>query len=258
MTWPPPPSDYYGSTPSGQWPTQQASWDYDPAGNLTARPDYGLRRDLALAVFIIAVLAIAGVFSGLLWHAVSARPHVIEGPGGAFQLPADTDKNYFGAEAAFLAVTGVAGLVSGLLAWFAGHRRGPAIPVALGIGSAAAGIIARVVGQAAVTNATLDKACGKDKGFDGICAVYNGHLHLRIAGLTLVWAILSITVFLSLSLMTGRAQRSQRRQQWPSPQEMSSWQPPPPSSAPFPAPPTPAAGSALPPEPWHTGYWPPP
>jgi hypothetical protein len=258
VTWPPYPPDFdRGSTtptaPTDQWPTQQPPWDHSSAGTTLARPDYGVRADLARATAFVIALAVAGVLCGFLWHAVSARPHVIEGPGGSFQLPADTDKNYFGAEASFLAVTAGAGLLSGLVVWRLGRGRGPAVAVALALGSAAGGLVARAVGEAQPTNATLVAACGHDKGYDAICSVYNGHLHLRIAGLTLTWAIVSMAVFLALTMITDRAAR--RTATWPAPGRLPGWQPPPPPG--YFAPPAPSTASVQPPEPWQSNSWPP-
>lgn len=218
-----------------------------------SRPDYGIRRDLPLAALIVVVVAIAGVASGFIWHAVSARPRFLEGAGGTFQLPADTDKNYFGAEATFFAVTAAAGLVSGIATWSLGRRRGPAIAVGLALASVAAGLVTRAVGEAQVTNATLAHACGHDKGFDGICAVYNGHLELRVAGLTLTWAIMSLAVFFTLSAIAGRPRH--QSPQWAQPSH-DPWAPgfaPPP---PMHAPPPPAQSWQQLPEP--PQLWPPP
>jgi hypothetical protein len=219
-----PPPATTGWTAYHQWPAQSPPWNEPVAGGPRRRADYGIQRDLPVALLIVLTLAVAGVLCGFLWHAVSARPHVIEGAGGSFQLPADTDKNYFGAEAAFLAVTAAAGLLTGLAVWQLGRRRGPAIPVATALGSAAGGVVTRAVGEAQQTNATLARVCGKDRGYDAICQVYNGHLHLRVAGLTLTWAIAALAVFLILSLIAARARA--RPAQWQSPGEASEWEPP--------------------------------
>lgn len=203
-------------------PQAYSPWQHGLDRAPRSRADYGVRRDLGFAVLIVAALALTGIGVGFLWHAVSARPLVIESAGGGLGLPADTDKNYFGAEASFFAVTAIGGFVSGILAWFFGRRRGPAVAVAIAIGSVAAGLLVRAVGEGLPTNATLAKVCGHDPGYDSICAVYNGHLQLRVVGLTLTWAITSLAVFLTLSAIGGRTQREFER--WPVP-----WAPPGPS-----------------------------
>lgn len=183
-----------------------ANW-YGAGPQISARPDYGIRKALPVVAWIVMALVVAGVLGGLIWHAISPRPDVLEGAGGSFQLPADTDKNYFGAEASFFLVTAVAGMLSGFGAWTVGRRRGPAVATALAIGSVIAGVIARAVGEAQSTNATLVRACGNDAGFDSICQIYDGHLKLRVVGLVLMWAITALAMFLTLSYFSDRPAR---------------------------------------------------
>jgi hypothetical protein len=257
--WPPPHSPDFeppAPLPATTFPPApgyspiQPPLSYDPTqANPPARPDYGIRRDFPVAALIVVLLAIAGVACGFLWHAVSARPHVIEGTNGSFQLPADTDKNYFGAEAAFLAVTAAAGVLAGIAVWTAGRRRGPAIVVALAIGSVAGGIVARAVGEAQQTNARLAHACGKDAGFDAICRVYDGHLHLRAPGLMLTWAVVSMAVFLIASLIADRGRVPARLR--PTATEASSWQRPEPAGYDVAqVPPASPQGRGWPPQDW--------
>jgi hypothetical protein len=261
-SWPPRSPDFDATAmqaqPSGgAWPMASPQW-YDAAGqSAQARPDYGVRRDLRLAIFIVAALAVAGVLSGFVWHAVSARPQFAVGAGGSISWPADKDKNYFGAEAAFFAVTAAAGLVSGLSAWTAGRRRGPAVAVALALGSVAAGAITRAVGESQPTNAMLARACGQhDNGLEGICSVYNGHLELRALGLTLTWALISLAVFLTLSMIVDRPPR--QLPHWVSPgQTPPPWQPPPPPGFAMPPAPQPPMW-ASPQQEWPPRAWPPP
>lgn len=181
--------------------------DWYGGPQLSKRPDYGIRQALPVAAWIVLALVVAGVLGGLVWHAISPRPDVLEGAGGSFQLPADTDKNYFGAEASFLLVTTVAGMLSGFGAWTVGRRRGPAVATALAFGSVIAGLIARAVGEAQSTNATLVRSCGNDAGFDSICQIYDGHLKLRVVGLVLMWAITALAMFLTLSFFSDRPAR---------------------------------------------------
>jgi len=206
--WPQYSPDHDPTTPqpspyAPQWPDAFA---YAPS----ARPDYTMRRDLPVAAWIMLALVIAGFLAGLIWHAVSPKPAVLEGADGAFQLPPDTDKNYFGAEAYYFLITAAAGLLSGLGAWVAGRRRGPVVAVGLAIGAVVAGLVARATGEAQTTNATLVGACGRDSGFDNICQVYDGHLQLRVVGLVLTWAITALAVFLTLSFFAGRPPRTAR------------------------------------------------
>jgi hypothetical protein len=219
--WPPYSPDFDAAPPQPPMP-----WSSPQTLAPAQRPDYGIRRDLGLAVLVIVTLAVAGVVCGFLWHAISPRPHVIEGAGGSFQLPADTDKNYFGAEASFLALAAAAGLLAGVLVWRLGRGRGPAIAVALALGSAAGGLIARLVGESQHTNETLARACGSDPSYDAICQVYDGHLHLRVASLTLAWAIVALASFLALSLIVDREPRALSG--WPPPDPLTQYQAPPP------------------------------
>jgi uncharacterized membrane protein len=217
--WSSPPSGFEGWPP----PDIPAASGYGPHHVLAGpKPQdaYGVRTGLPVAAFILVTLAVAGVLAGFVWHGMSARPHLIEGPGGSVQLPADTDKNYFGADAAFFAVAGVAGIVTGALAWTAGRRRGPVIPAAVALGSLAAGLLMRAVGEALVTSQLLARNCGHDVGFAGICSLYDGHLRLRALGLTLTWAIAALAVFAAMTALTDR-ERPQfvpwQPQQWAPP-----------------------------------------
>lgn len=211
-SWPPPaPDSAAGGIPA---PIETDWWssttEYAEQAPLAGpQADTGIGRDIGLAALLLVVLAMAGIVVGFGWHAFSARPHIVQRQDGTIGLPAETDKNYFGAEAAYFAVTAVAGLVSGLLTWTVGRRRGPAVAVGLALGSVAAGLIARAVGQAQDANAAVARVCGQSnsKGFDSFCSIYNGHLQLRIAGLTLTWAIMSLAMFLTLSLLADRTPR---------------------------------------------------
>jgi hypothetical protein len=230
MTAPAPAPAYPWSAPAYQWPAAPMPWGATAGYSPPPRPDYGVRRDLPLAALIVVALALVGVACGVLWHAISPRPLVVEGPDGSFQLLADADKSYFGAEAAFLGVTAAAGLLAGLVVWQLGRRRGPAIAAALAMGSAAGGVAARLVGEARETNATLARACGVDAGYDAICEVYRGHLHLRIPGLMLTSAIVALAVFLALSLVVDRPKWEPLN--WAPPDPQAHWQPQPPPQVP--------------------------
>lgn len=272
-----------GGMTTPQWP--QYSPDHDPTAPQqspyalglhwpgafghphTARPDYTVRKDLPIGAWIVLTLVIAGALAGLIWHGVSPKPDVLEGAGGSFQLPADTDKNYFGAEAYYFLITAAAGLLSGVGAWVVGRRRGPVIAAALAVGAAAAGLVARAVGEAQTTNATLARSCGRDAGFDTICEVYDGHLQLRVAGLVLTWAITALAVFLTLSFFADKPPRAVAAATWQLPPphiygpqdydwSVGSWPDPvnptadrPPDPPPLPPPPWPPAAPAT---------WPPP
>lgn len=204
--WPPPPPP-----PSGRdWPPYETQ-QYAPWPGYTAPPpreSYGVVRDLPVVAALVLLVALFGIPAGLLWHQVSAKPAVFESADGGFALPADVDKNYFGTEAAFLAVTAAAGVATGALAWAATRGRGPAVPVGVAAGGILASLVARVVGERPVINATLASKCGVDPGYDSICTVYDGHLRLRSISVLVAWALTAVAVHLILTAVVDRRHRS--------------------------------------------------
>ncbi|MEO6713845.1 MAG: hypothetical protein ABIM89_10500 [Mycobacteriales bacterium] len=208
MTWPPQSSEYEPwPQPQGAQPWQ--GWGegaYTPGGqSLVERLD--VRKDFIAALVIAVAIALAGVAAGFAWHATSARPRFVVSKTGAITFPANDDKNYFGAESAFLAIAAMSGVIAGGVVWGATRGRGPSIPAALALGSIAAGLIMRKVGEAQVTDQGLARSCGVDKGLAGICRIYDGHLELRVAGLTLLWAITALALYSTLYALSTRERR---------------------------------------------------
>jgi hypothetical protein len=171
------------------------------------RESFGVLRDLPVVAAIVLLVAMLGVPAGLLWHQVSAKPAVLESANGDFELLANVDKNYFGTDAAFLGITAFAGLATGAVAWAATRRRGPAVPVGIAAAGLVGSVVARAVGERPVINATLDRACGVEAGYDAICAVYDGHLRVRSLSVLVGWALTAVAVHLVLTAVVDRRQQ---------------------------------------------------
>jgi hypothetical protein len=202
LPWPP-----SQPSPTGrEWPTYQQQGHLPWPGYVSPPPreSYGVLRDLPVVAALVLLMALVGVPAGLLWHEVSAKPAAQETADGGFLLPANVDKNYFGGDAAFLAVTVVAGLATGALAWAVTRGRGPAAPVGIAVGGVVGSVVARAVGERPVINSTLDRVCGVDPSYADICTVYDGHLRLRSISVLVVWALAAVAVHLVLTAVMDR------------------------------------------------------
>jgi hypothetical protein len=226
---PPPGGDGWPAyQPQQPHPPQYAPWP----GYFTPPPrvDYGVRRDLPVGAAIVLMFALIGVPVGMLWHSVSARPAAVESADGGFQLPADVDKNYFGTDAAFFAITAAAGVVTGAAAWAATRNRGPVVPAAVAVGGVVASVVARAAGERPVTNATLARVCGVDHSYDTICQVYDGHLHVRAVSVMAAWALTAVAAHLVLTAVDSRRPAASSAPVPPVPPVAPWYQPPPPGA----------------------------
>lgn len=105
------------------------------------------RRDVATAAIIVVLLEIVAVPLGLLWgHVV---PHPVYYPSGhQLNLVVGDAKPLVRSDGWFLVITGAAGLVSAVAAYFLARRAEVGATVGLAIGGLAAGWLAWRVGHA--------------------------------------------------------------------------------------------------------------
>ena len=116
----------------------------------TYSPPRVLRRNRLLirriALYLV-VTAVAGVVSGLIWHATVHLPGYTVGEGGSATTTERQITQFFGTDAAFSAIGIVVGLALGLLAWRWFHRVGWPVAVLAGLGGNVAALIAWHLGE---------------------------------------------------------------------------------------------------------------
>lgn len=150
------------------------------------------RGDLIAGTSVAAIVAVLGLPVGLLWAAVAPRALVVFGSDGP-DLVDDQTKAFIGADAWFLLITGVVGIVCGVLAFrFAGRRHGVLTALGVAVGSLAAGwIAARVghqVGLAAWQSARAANTAGSTARL---------YLRIRATGVEAAWALAAELTFLA-------------------------------------------------------------
>ncbi|MEO7262283.1 MAG: hypothetical protein ABI047_13670 [Jatrophihabitantaceae bacterium] len=105
------------------------------------------RRPLAL---LMAGQALAGVLTGLLWHAWSPATvsYLVSGGDGkpAFVIPEESESQIAG-DGRFVLISIGLGMVFGLVAWRLRGLRGPVVLAALAVGGVLSSVLARVVGE---------------------------------------------------------------------------------------------------------------
>lgn len=107
-----------------------------------------LRHDVAAGLLAFVVTVLAGAPVGLLWSALAPRAEALR--VGELYLAADRSSSAFIAgDGFFLGAVLVAGLVTGLVAWWFGRAHGPAVVLGLAAGGVAAAAVAMVVGERA-------------------------------------------------------------------------------------------------------------
>lgn len=100
-------------------------------------------RGLALALFVLVL----GAPAGIVWAAIAPRGEIAEFDGGGIGRIDPYDEAFIGAHLAFLGVTAVAGLLTGVGAWFAGRRWPVAALLAAVLGAFLSAAIALKAGQ---------------------------------------------------------------------------------------------------------------
>ncbi|GLW12203.1 hypothetical protein Misp01_73310 [Microtetraspora sp. NBRC 13810] len=141
-------------------------------------------RDVAVTVLTLAVL---GVLAGLIWSLVAPRAPYVSTPEGA-QLADPSTQALIAADGWFAVITGVAGLVCGVLAYVLGRQR---LLILLGLtgGSILAAWLARWTGGAVSFGTAAVSASG------ATAAVVPGALRLTATGVVTTWPLLAVAAF---------------------------------------------------------------
>lgn len=120
---------------------------YDPPADVASEGRRSWRRDVVAAALVIVALELVAVPVGLLWGHLA--PHPLYSTGGhQLNLVVGDAKPLVRGDAWFLLITGVAGIVSGIVAFFAIRRAEIGATVGLAIGGLAASWLAWRVGHA--------------------------------------------------------------------------------------------------------------
>jgi hypothetical protein len=107
------------------------------------------------AMFAVIVgLAVVGVPAGVVWNAVAphAEGEIVE---EGVDLVDPATKAFIGADAVFMIVMAVVGVMAGVVAWRLGRRYGPAVSIGLALGGLAASYVAWKVGWGLTHGAVL-------------------------------------------------------------------------------------------------------
>jgi len=149
------------------------------------------RYDAAVASAIVAVLLLLGAPAGLLWSAVSPRLTVVLAAGKEPSPQGLEGKAFIGADGSFVVVCLLAGVLCGVLAWFAARRSGPWTVVALVVGGLLAAKVAAVVGVRPGKSAVM--AALHDPKATGTVELF---LRLRTPWSVVAWPVGALMAFL--------------------------------------------------------------
>jgi hypothetical protein len=145
---------------------------------------------LRIGVAATLVIAVLGVPAGLLWTTVAPRTTYVIA-GGTKLLGDPESQTLIAADGWFAVLTAVAGLLCGVVAYvLAGRLREIGLLGALGVGGAAAGLIAWGVGGL-VGRSSFQHLVHTAK--DGTTA--RGALGLHASGVVIAWPLIAIVVF---------------------------------------------------------------
>lgn len=158
------------------------------------------RRHAWASVPAFLVLPLFGAPVALLWRAVTPKVGILRTPNGPVPTGGESDQ-FFAIDGWFVAVTLLAGLALGVLAWYAVRRRTGATPAGLALGGLLAAAVTAAVGGRFVVDRYLYGFCHQ-KG--ARCTVYDGTLHLRASGALVVWPIAMLVAYAAMSLIRDR------------------------------------------------------
>jgi hypothetical protein len=145
---------------------------------------------LRIGVAATLVIAVLGVPAGLLWTTVAPRTTWVI-TGGKALLGDPESQTLIAADGWFAVLTALAGVLCGVVAYVLAGRLGElGLLAALGVGGAAAGLIARwaggLVGQSSFQHLVHTAR-------DGTTA--RSALHLQAKGVVIAWPLVAIVVF---------------------------------------------------------------
>ena len=120
---------------------------YEPVTDDQNQPGRSWRHELAVAAAIVVVLEIAALPVGLIWGHVAPHTQYYTG-GHQLNLVVGDAKPLVRGDAWFLLVTGIAGLIAGIVAFFVVKRAEIGATLGLAIGGLAAGWLTWRIGHA--------------------------------------------------------------------------------------------------------------
>jgi len=155
-----------------------------------------LWHDVRAGLLTVAVTVLVGAPVGLLWAALAPRV-VVEVAGEDVQVVDTAADGFIAVDAWFLAAVAFAGLVGGVLTWWLGRAHGPGVVLGIAVGGlAAAWIASRVGGE-------VDRLSVRQLVESGVPGRYELAVRLRSTSALLAWPIVSLLVFLTLSVTRG-------------------------------------------------------
>jgi hypothetical protein len=135
---------------------------------------------------------------GLLWAAVAPRVDVVLAEGGT-TLAEPSPSAFIAADALFLGLVGVVGLVCGVAAWLLACQHGPGAVLGLAAGGLIAAEVARRTGELVDAGQALAAA---EAGRQGVVEL---SVRLRSAQALVGWPVAALAAHLVLTLVKGRA-----------------------------------------------------
>jgi hypothetical protein len=158
----------------------------------------GFASDARAGVLTAVGVVLLGAPLGLLWAAVAPRVEVVVAAGGATRLAEPASDGFIAVDGAFLALVLVAGVLSGVVAWWLGRRHGPGVVVGLVVG----GLLAAEV--ASRTGALVDAGEARaalEAGREGVVAL---SVRLRSEPARLGWPVAALAAHMVLTLFDAR------------------------------------------------------
>jgi hypothetical protein len=154
------------------------------------RGEFGMSGQLRIGAAATLVIAVLGVPAGLLWTTVAPRTTYVIA-GGKALLGDPESQTLIAADGWFAVLTAVAGALCGVVAYvLAGRLREIGLLAALGVGGAAAGLIAWGVGSLIGRSSFQHQVRTAHDG-----ATAKGALDLHAAGVVIAWPLIAIVVF---------------------------------------------------------------
>lgn len=180
-----------------------------PAGRYAAITNHGGRSmagQLRIGTAATLIIGLLGIPIGLLWTVVAPRTaYVIV--GGKPYLGDPEAQTWIAADGWFAVLTGVAGLLCGLLAYvLAGRFREMGLLVALAVGGAGASVAAWRLGHGVGLSAFRHVL---HAGHDGATA--KAALDLHASGVVIMWPLLALVAFGLLEALDVAGRESRRR-----------------------------------------------
>lgn len=164
----------------------------EPAAERAPSVPWANRRDVVVALVIIAVLVVAGALLGLLWQAISPRsigyvyqPHAV--------IP-DENEALIGSDARFALLTAGVGALAALAAWTRVGWRGPATVAALVVGG--------LLGAGATNLVGSWVGGGHDDG--AVRTLLMLPVRVRAHGVLVLEALAAVVVYALFAMFTSR------------------------------------------------------